>query len=307
MQAPHLIQQYDAAETPRGFLYHAVRAWRAPGVVFGQRTLTSHFFLRDLQSRFRGSMLGGFWVLMQPLFQFAIYFTVFGMFFGRWEDKDTVLFALWLFSGIICFHGMVSGVGSAMNSIVSNANLVKKVAFPSEMLPVVPVMVEAAVLLVGLGVVLLIGGVTGRLSFGWNTLAIPWAVANVLLFSAGLGLLLANLTVFVRDVKNIWQFASTAWLFLSPNFWWPDFLYGREPWVFGLLGMNPFFHTLVGMRQAIGLVPETLEVDGRIVHNLGITTTLVESLSIGSGWAVLFLVVGYGTFMVHRDKHADLV
>jgi len=76
------IHTYDAAIAPRGMLKHFLPIFGYPRVIAENTTILSNFFRRDLLGRFRGSFLGLFWVLIQPIFLFAIYFMVFGFLFA---------------------------------------------------------------------------------------------------------------------------------------------------------------------------------------------------------------------------------
>ncbi|MBK8974702.1 MAG: ABC transporter permease [Planctomycetes bacterium] len=292
-----VYQTYSAESSPRGFLYHAIRFPNLVRVVFGNPTLTAHFFGSTLVNRFRGSFLGSTWVLIHPLFLFLVYFAVFSLFLDRSGSGDTLRFALYLFSGIVCFHAIVNGTTQALTAATGNADLIRKVSFPSEILPVVPVFVEVAVALVGIVLVMLIAVPTGRASIGWDLLALPWFVVAMTAFASGLGLLLANLNVFVRDVRNLYTIIATPWFFLSPNFWWPQQIAGQKQWMLDVLSFNPAYHLLIAERQVLGLV----------VPGMGITGSVWHNLAIASLWALVFLIVGYGSYMVHRDKHADLV
>jgi len=293
------VRVYCAETSPRGFLHHAVRAFSLPADLWRHRGLLRRFAGRELRSRFHGSYLGALWVLAQPLFQFAVYFVVFGLMFGRGGglgEGDGWLFALWLFSGIVLFGVMRDATSSAMNSIVSNASLVKKVAFPAQLLPVVPVIVESTVSLVGVALVLLVGLLTGTAVLGWELLALPWLLAVVVVFATGLGMLLANLNVFARDVRQIYALFTMAWFFMTPNFWWPAMIEQQAPGVLEIVRWNPAYPMLIAARQVFGLAGD-----------VGPLRPLVENLAAGSAWAVALLLAGYGTFMMHKHRYADMV
>ena len=257
-----------------------------------------YFVGRELKGRFTDSLLGPLWVLLHPLFLFAVYFIVFTKVMGF--DRGSVgpeHFAVYLFSGLICFHLITNATSGALGSIVGNSNIVKKVKFPCEVLPLVPVFVETVVFGIGLFVVFVVGFLLGQVQLTWSLLAFPWFVATLVLFSAGLGLVLANLEVFVRDVRQLWAILATAWFFLSPNFWSPSFLQQQGGLIAEVLPWNPAYHLLLAQRTMLGL--------GR--PELGFTETVVHDLGIASIWAVAFLLLGYGTFMANKHKYADLV
>ncbi|MBI5852144.1 MAG: ABC transporter permease [Planctomycetes bacterium] len=289
---------YSAENSPQSTLHHALRAFALPRLLARHRGLLRHFVTRELRGRFHGSVLGPLWVLIHPLFLFAVYFVVFGVVMGRWDEgQDTLQFAVYLFSGVVCFHAIVQSTHSAMNAIAGNSNIVKKVKFPCEVLPLVPVFVETVVFLVGFAVALAVGLISGRAQLGWSLLALPWFVVVFVMFASGIGLLLANLDVFVRDVRHIYGIFTTVWFFLSPCFWWPNFVAEKAPWAATLMTMNPAYHLLIAERHVLGLAPP----------ELGFTTTVVGDLGVASAWALGFLLVGYGSFMANKHKYADLV
>ena len=94
-------QHFSAHATPRGFVHHAIRAGTLPRRALQHAVLFRHFFSRELESRFQGTVLGPAWVLVHPVFLFLVYFAVFG--FGLRDTmghQDLSLFAVYLFSGI---------------------------------------------------------------------------------------------------------------------------------------------------------------------------------------------------------------
>lgn len=293
--------QYSAETSPRGFLHHAVRAWSLPGRAWQHAVLFQHFYRRELTGRFQGSVLGPLWVLVHPLFLFLVYFAVFGYGLRRvGSGGGMTFFAVYLFSGIVCFHGLIQGTVAAMSSIVGNSSLVKKVAFPCELLPVVPPAVEATVYLVGLAIAIVAGMATGVARPGPALLAIPVFMAILLTLGTGLGLLLANLNVFLRDTRQLYGILTTPWLFLSPNFWTPKQIFPAPDklWLESIWGLvNPAYCLLLANRQIIGMDEETI----------GIRTSLSHNLGVAAAWSLVLFIVGYGTFMTQKHKYADLV
>jgi lipopolysaccharide transport system permease protein len=294
-------QHFSAHATPRGFVHHAIRAGTLPRRAWEHAVLFRHFFSRELESRFQGTLLGPAWVLVHPVFLFLVYFAVFG--FGLRDTmghQDLSLFAVYLFSGIVCFHGLTAGTNQAMNAIVGNSNLVKKVAFPCELLPIVSPAVETLVLMIGLSVALVAGWLSGVATPGLSLLALPIFALALLAIGTGLGLLLANLNVFVRDIRQLYGILTTPWLFLSPNFWMPHQLFGPDggsAMETACMVLNPAYCMLLAARQILGL-------DAGV---LGIHTSLAVNLGVALAWGVGLMAVGYGTFMANKHKYADLV
>lgn len=309
------VRHYDAETARRGVFRHLLPLPGYPKLIWEHRFMVANFFRRELLGRFRGSVLGIFWVLVQPVFMFAVYFMVFGMLFGNWKwgMPPDPGFALYLFSGMIAFQALIEGTSGACTVVVGNSNLVKKVAFPSELLPVPGVMVAMTVYLVGAGVCLIAGLLTsifmppGLLQPGPMLLLLPLVMLVQFVMTLGIGLLLANLQVFARDVNHLWRIIGMAWMFLSPVFWFPFMMRekfaGMGGWFADLFfALNPAYPLLQANRIVLGAVDS--EVVGRGVVRFG---NFWGELGVASLWALFFLALGYSVFMSRRHKFADLV
>lgn len=185
------------------------------------RRLLVRLVWREVSGRYRGSLLGLGWSIVQPLAMLAIYSFVFGTVFrARWNPsgaESPFEFALALFAGLIVFNLFAEVATRAPGLVAANPNFVKKVVFPLDLLPLTAlgaalfhVLTSLAVLLAGLAF-------GGRL--GLWALALPLALLPFCLFLAGLAWLLASLGVFLRDIGQLAGMAVTALLFLSPVFY----------------------------------------------------------------------------------------
>lgn len=309
-------KSYSAEAARHSFLASLPALVGLPAELWRHRYLVQNFFRRELLGRFRGSLLGLLWVLVHPIFLFVIYYLVFGYLFGPKFDPETgpdPHYALYLFSGVLVFTSLNEGLTRSCTAVVDNGNLVKKVAFPSQLLPVHLILIGLMVYLVGASVCVAAGTAYGVLQPGWSLLLLPVVLVVQFLFTYGFGLLLANLHVFSRDTSHLWGILSTAWMFLSPVFWYPAMFADKfgsadgVPSVLGtLLALNPAYPLLQAHRIALGAVDFNV-ADGS-PHGLGVAFGHIgQHLGLALGWAVVFLLVGYGTFMSRRHKYADLV
>lgn len=291
------VRHYDAATAPRGILRHLPPITGYPALMWQNRYLIHNFFRRELLGRFRGTLLGVFWVLVHPIFMFAVYYVVFGMLFSsRWQvgQPPDPQFAIYLFSGIIVFQALNEGTTGSCNVVVENGNLVKKVAFPSEVLPVHVALVSLVLYGVGAVVCMIAGLAFGQLHPGPLLLCLPLVLLVQFVLTLGMGLFLANLQVFSRDVMHLWRILSMAWLFLSPVFWFPSRLAKLGELAELWFAVNPAYPLIMAHRIALGGVHPEL---GDFWRHLGMASV----------WALVFLILGYGVFTSRRHKFADMV
>ena len=251
-----LIHHYSAAPQRGGLRRRLHGLLGYPWLMWQHRGLVWNFFRRELLGRFRGSFLGIFWVLIQPLFLFALYYLVFGYLFGpkATATGPDLRFAFFLFAGIIAWSAFQEGTLRTCSVVVDNGNLVKKVAFPSELLPVHLVLVAMMVYLVGAAILLVIGLALGVVHPPIEILAWPLLLIVHFVFTLGFGLILATLHVFMRDTSHLYGIVSQAWMFLSPVFWPPVFLADRlSPGAAAIAEWNPAYPLIQAHRQVLGL------------------------------------------------------
>ena len=295
------VRTYDVATAPRGILRHLLPLLTYPTLIWRNRYMISNFFRRELMARFHGSFLGAWWMLAQPLFLFCVYYFVFGILFGErgTEKGPDPTFAIYLFSGVIVFHALIEAVNKSVDVVTANGNLVKKVAFPSETLVIPIAMISLVLYGVGAVVCLILGLSFGVLKPSWTMLALPLVLLVQFTFTVGLGLFLANLNVFVRDVSQLMRIVSMAWMFLSPIFWQPDRFEKLHEAGLGWIqpiaqNGNPVYPLVMCHRIALGGQHPLL---GEFWPQLGVLAI----------WAGVFIVLGYSTFTANKHKYADLI
>ncbi|WP_130536268.1 ABC transporter permease [Thiomicrorhabdus indica] len=176
---------------------------------------------KDLHSRYRGTLFGFFWAILLPLITLVMYTFVFNVVLGaKWgiENEKTFDFALMLFTGLI-LHAMLSDIiTQAPNLIQSNPQLVKKIVFPTEKLPVVVLLNSLIHNSISLIILLLaIVVIKQELFFTWLLIPILWLPFLVLLI--GVAWFLAAFGVFIKDISQISGSLSMFLLFMSPIFY----------------------------------------------------------------------------------------
>lgn len=176
--------------------------------------------MRDVVSRYRGSLAGILWSLLLPCIMLGVYVFVFGHVFAPARTAGQAItpeFALSLFTGML-IHGLVAEcLARAPTAILTQPSYVKKVVFPIELLPLTIVGTAVVQLLLGAGVLLAALAITQGLSltaFFWPLAWLPLAA-----LATGLSLTLSALTVYLRDLAQVTGFIATLLLFLSPVFY----------------------------------------------------------------------------------------
>jgi ABC-type polysaccharide/polyol phosphate export permease len=225
------------------------------GLVTPFRTLVQHrkvigtFVRRDIRARYVNSVLGLSWAVIQPLALLTLYTFVFSVVLGirLGRDTSTTGFALYLFCGMLPWLAFAEGVTRSASAIVDHAHLIKKVVFPSEILPAYVVASALVTELVGLAVFVVAAGIVYRLP-GWPVLLLPVVIALQVMLTLGLGWFLASLNVFLRDVGQVLGLGLTLWMLLTPIFYPPDMVPARFRWV---LAWNPLHYLVQGYRDVL--------------------------------------------------------
>jgi lipopolysaccharide transport system permease protein len=171
---------------------------------------------RDFRSRYAGSLLGLVWSFLQPVWQLLLFSFVFAIVLRiPLTGEATERFWAFLFAGLLPWLAIQEGISRGANAVTDNAPLVKKLRFPSELL--VLTVVGSALIHQGIAAAAfaLALGVTGELApagLPWLLVALPFQLA----LTTGLGLVLAALNVFLRDIAQAVGLALSAWFYLTP-------------------------------------------------------------------------------------------
>jgi lipopolysaccharide transport system permease protein len=216
--------------------------------------LTWDLARRDIAARFRGSLLGILWLVLNPLFQLSIYYYVFSLVFkARWAmirpDGQTLEppSALVLFVGLIAFSFCSECLIRAPGLIRENPNYVKKVIFPLETLPLVACLSALFNAAVSVGLLFAFHLILIGLP-GWQVVFVPLIFAALLLLTLGLVYGLAALGVYLPDLKNVMGAATLALMFLTPVVYplsaVPE---GLRPWIL----LNPLTVVVEDLRAVL--------------------------------------------------------
>jgi lipopolysaccharide transport system permease protein len=207
------------------------------------RELFANLTLRELRGKYKRSVLGWAWSLLNPLSSMLVYTFVFGVVLKGNRPPDMAngksIFALYLLCGLLPWNFFAATTGGGLGSLVGMAGLVKKVWFPREIL----VFSLAGAGLVQFGIEL--GLLTVALLVMGN-MVLPWLIPVLLvsvllvLFSVGIGLILAAGYVYFRDLAYLWTIFTQIWFFLTPIVYPPAIVTGRIPgWANVIYEANP--------------------------------------------------------------------
>lgn len=197
------------------------------------RELLYFLALRDIQVRYKQTVLGVAWVLFQPLVASLIVAFVFGS-FVRFEGS-TVPFPVYILSGMILWLFVFTAVTMTSNVFVGNTNLVTKVYFPRLIFPVASTLACLTDLLISLPILLILMGYYG-VAFSWQMMLAPVALGLLFLLASVVGIMFSALNVRFRDVKFALPFFLQIWMLASPIFYPASFV--PEKWRL-LWAINP--------------------------------------------------------------------
>jgi len=187
--------------------------------IWRNRYLLVQLIKRDVLLRYRGAMFGILWIFLSPLIMLAIFAFIFGQIFqARWPQQDTgIPFWLLLYSGLIAFNVFAESISRAPASVRSYPSFVKRIIFPVNILPLVPL--GSALVHGGFNFLILIAAIawTGHLHAG--ILLFPLLATPLLLLALGLSWFLAAWGVFIKDMTQIVPIFVQMLLFLSPVFY----------------------------------------------------------------------------------------
>jgi ABC-2 type transport system permease protein len=182
--------------------------------LFRYRELFSNLFRRDLQAKYKGSLLGVGWSLVTPLALMAIYYVVFSKILGA-RFADIHDYALFMLTGLACWTFVATALPNASVSMLSNANLIRKVRFPRQLVPLSVVGTQVVAFTAMLAVVGVVNAVKLPGNRLWELLAFPFAALLVLLV-AGLAVAIAAANVLFRDVEHLVNSLLLPLFFLTP-------------------------------------------------------------------------------------------
>jgi lipopolysaccharide transport system permease protein len=215
------------------------------GEVWDYRELLYFLTLRDIKVRYKQTLMGAVWVIIQPLMMMLIVTLVFNRFARL--DAGSMPYPLFAYSGLLIWTFFASGVTNGTNSLVSNSNLITKVYFPRMFIPAAAVGAGLFDLCIA-SLLLLALVVYYGVAFTWELLLLPVFVLLATVLALGVGMMVAALTVKYRDLRHALPFVIQFLMFASPVIYPSSIVPERWRWI---LVVNPLTGILEGFRAAL--------------------------------------------------------
>jgi lipopolysaccharide transport system permease protein len=258
------------------------------------RDLLRNLVVSEIKTRYKNSVLGFVWSLLNPLAMMMVFTVVFGV---LWPNHQIDNFPIFLLCGLLPWNFFSASVFSSINSVLSNGNLVKKVYFPREILPIAAILAQLVNFLLALVVLF-----AALLIVGTNFSPWLWTLPLIILiqtcFSLGIGLVLSTLQVFYRDTQLVMEVVMLAWFFLTPVFYTASQLPESYPlWGYELPAQR-ILYILNPMASLINVYRDLLYNGYRTDIDFFIRTTIT---------AFLALSFGYWFFTRYSDRFGEEV
>lgn len=270
----------------------------ALGELVASRELLANLTLRELRGKYKRSALGWGWSLVNPLVTMGIFTVVFSVFLKAKPDAGNPsrldIFALWLLCGLLPWNLLAQSLSGGTNALVVNANLIKKVYFPREVLVastvgsfLVSFLIEMSVLAVALGVM-------GNNVLPWIPLMLAVTVL-LTLFALGAALALSVLNVYFRDVEHFVAIALQVWFYASPIVYPLKYVHklDRYHW----LGISAYDAYLANPMTEFAIAFRNCFYDLRFPS--------AQTWAYLVGWTALALVVGAVLFRMREGRLAE--
>ncbi|WP_455715052.1 ABC transporter permease [Anaerosporobacter sp.] len=206
--------------------------------------LLSELVKKDIKLKYRRSILGLFWTLLEPLLTMLVLTVV----FSQLRSKDDPYFALYILTGRLLYTFFANSTKAAMKSIRTNSGMIKKVYIPKYIYPLSNVISNFLIFLLSLPVVAVVA-IVMKVPITWHVFEAIIPLILLFIMSLGVGMILSSLAVFFRDIEYLWSVALMLIMYCSAIFYGPESVIknGYE-WVFKI---NPLFAIIKNFRNSI--------------------------------------------------------
>jgi ABC-type polysaccharide/polyol phosphate export permease len=264
------------------------------------RELLLNLTRRELKGKYKGSVLGWGWSLINPLATMAVFTFVFSLVLrtppphGARTDID--VYAVWLLCGLLVWNLIANGITTGIGSLTANSNLIKKVWFPRETLVLSTVLALVVTMLIEVGVLSVALGFFGNLVLPWLPIVVL-LIALLTLFVTGLALALSVANVYFRDLQYLISIGLQIWFYATPIIYPASFVRRSSELKHSFAGVsgwdvyqaNPAYAFVEAFRDC--LYDEQIPSLGRLGYLVA--------------WSLVSLVVGYWVFKKYEGRLAE--
>jgi lipopolysaccharide transport system permease protein len=259
--------------------------------LWAYRDLIYNLVVRELKARYKNSVLGFVWSLLNPLGMMLVFTVVFGVLLPNTQiDK----YPIFLLCGLLPWNYFSASVMGSVNSIVENANLVKKVFFPREVLPIASVLAQLVNFLLAF-VVLFAALLIFRANFSPWLWMLPLVVLIQTCFALGIAFLLSAINVYYRDTIIVMDVVMLAWFFLTPVFYSVELVPETMSVLGADLDVRRLYYILNPMASIINMYRDLLYWGYRTDLDFFLRTALTCVATLGIGyWVFIRLSRSFG-------------
>jgi len=249
-------------------------------IFFKYRELFLQLISRDIKLKYRRSVLGYLWTVLNPLLTMIILVIVFSNIFSR----NIPNYPIYLLIGQMSFHFMTGAISNSLSSVTGNASLLKKIYIPKYIFTLADVTSELLFFFFSLGAFVVVVFATST-PVTWRILLAVIPIVELYIFCIGLGLFMSQAAVFFRDIVYIWHVVSLAWMYLSVIFYPVSILPDKVRYF--VTHYNPMYFYITMFRN--------FTLGGANMGNLDLAIR-------GSVAAVIMMIVGLVCFSYNKNK-----
>lgn len=248
---------------------------------------------RDVKVRYKQTVLGIAWAVLQPALMMAIFYVIFFVVAGKYDDKD-LPYPIFVLSALLPWTFFATAIANAGNSVIGSERLITKIYFPRLAVPFATVGAAVVDFCVAMPLLLIVFLCYGRFPMGWGTLLLPVIFFLLVLAATGVGTMLAALNVAYRDFRYIIPFLVQLWMYATPTIYFDIYAtmsdQSKYYWIKQLLPLNPMTGLIASFRAAL--------LDQDIQWG---------TLGFSAAMAVCFFLLGCFYFRRVEDSFADVI
>jgi lipopolysaccharide transport system permease protein len=248
------------------------------------RELIRFLVVRDIKVRYRQTVLGGLWAILQPFMSMVVFTIFFGMLAKI--PSDNIPYPIFVYTALLPWQFFSNGISNSGNSLVANADLISKVYFPRIIIPVASLGAGLLDFLIAF-IILIVMMIYYGIYPGWGVLLFPFLMFGIVMTTLGIGMLLSALNVAYRDFRYVIPFLVQFWLFATPVIYPASIIPEKWRW---LINLNPMAGLITTSRSFILNMPITWS-------DLGISILV----------SFILFIIGVAYFNRMERRFADII